>query len=392
MVKILKKRRGMAVLLAIVAIASASTIMLSLSMQAVVSQKNTARKLWNRQQFNALLNPWVSQIMNDLQLAARYPEANGLPAHPDEAANGTPCATKDAPTNGKYTLDAYLLPPAPARCPMAIQPSQIGEEPYYNNYPANRKTYQYPKGLLTVDFFKNNAETSVPIVAETDPQVTLERLGSTAPQKYLYRLSIGFEICDEPVTGRVVPSDPAARKNTLAVNWSPACASEHLRKLSYSGIINVNSPFFQDGIGFPPINGGTIASDTCGDPSNPFAGTFDANLIGSMTTSGGTVDLSEDFIATLFQTSGALSGTWNASSNANGAVNGTITGRTVNNASMTWTGGCTGTLTGNFTISDDGCLLTGTLAGTLSGSMTNPEDGSDIPCGAVSLDVEGYKQ
>lgn len=141
-----------------------------------------------------------------------------------------------------------------------------------------------------------------------------------------------------------------------------------------------------------PINGDTIPSDTCGDTNSPFAGTFDANLIGSMTTSGGTVDLSEDFTATLLQTGGALSGTWNGSSNANGAVNGTITGRTVTNASMTWTGGCTGTLTGNFTISDDGCLLTGTLAGTLSGSMTNPADGSIIPCGAISVDVEGYKQ
>lgn len=107
------------------------------------------------------------------------------------------------------------------------------------------------KGAFDRRLFKNNAETSVPIVAETDPQVTLERLGSTAPKKYLYRLSIEFDICDEPVTGRVVPLDPAARKNTLAVNWSPACASKNLRTLSYSGIINVNSPFFQDGSGFP---------------------------------------------------------------------------------------------------------------------------------------------
>ncbi|NBX75670.1 MAG: hypothetical protein EBQ92_03885 [Proteobacteria bacterium] len=391
MVKFSKNKRGMAVLLSILGIAGASFIILLASMQAVISQKNTARTLWNRQQFNALLNPWVSQIMNDLQLAARYPEAVGLPAHPIKAANGAPCATKDAPTNGKYTLDAYLLPAGQA-CPLAIQPTQIGHDPYYNNYSANRKTYNYPKGLLTVDFFKNNAETSVPIVAETDPRVTLERLGSTTPQKYLYRVSVDFDVCDEPVAGRVVPSAEADRKNTIGVNWATPCPSRNLRRLSYSGIINADSPFFQEGTGFPPLNSGSIPSENCGDTSKPFDGTFESNLIGSMATSGGAVDLSEDLNTMITQTGTALTGNWNTSSTLNGTVSGTANGRTVTNASMTWAGGCTGTLVGTYTISDDGCLLTGNLSGSLSGSMTNPSDGSNIPCGAISVDIEGYKQ
>ena len=95
---------GVGVILAIVAIGAASLVFLSLSMQGVISQKNTARRIWNRQQFNALLNPWVSRVMNDLQVAVRYPDAVGLPAHPQKSLEGTPCATKDAPLNGIYTL------------------------------------------------------------------------------------------------------------------------------------------------------------------------------------------------------------------------------------------------------------------------------------------------
>jgi hypothetical protein len=186
--------------------------------------------------------------------------------------------------------------------------------------------------------------------------------------------------------------DTTARKNTLGVNWPSACDAGNVRKLAFSGIINVDSTFFQEGSGFPPINGGMIPSDTCGDTTQPFAGTFDSNLLGNMTTPGGTVDLSQDFTAILLQAGTALSGTWNASNNTNGSVTGTINGRNLTNASMTWTGGCTGNLTGDFTISDDGCLLTGTLSGALSGSMTNPADGSSIPCGPITVNVEGYKQ
>jgi hypothetical protein len=378
---------GVGVILAIVAIGAASLVFLSLSMQGVISQKNTARRIWNLQQFNALLNPWVSRVMNDLQVAVRYPDAVGLPAHPQKSLEGTPCATKDAPLNGIYTLDAYLWPEG-QMCPIPIQPP-LGQEPYYNNYPAKSKTYSYPKGLLKVDFFKNNGSTPEPIVAETDPEVTLERLGASAPQKYLYRLGVSFNVCDEPVAGRVIPADPASTKG---VNWPTACAQKNLRKLSFSGVINVNSNFFQGGTTLPPKNPTAIPNQTCPsqNPSEPFDGTYEFSL------SDGS-DLNLTTMVTLNQTGTALTGTFD-NSGADPSIidpstlNGTVTDRTVNPASMTVNGDCQGTLTGDLTLDPDGCLLTGTFSGTLSGSFTDPSDGSTKPCGAVSLDVQGYKQ
>ena len=387
MLRNLTNPKGVGVLLAIVSIGAASLVFLSFSMQGIISQKNTARRLWNRQQFNALLNPWVSRVINDLQVAVRYPDAVGLPAHPKKHLEGTPCATKDAPINGIYSLDAYLLPEG-QECPIPIQPP-LDQEPYYNNYPANPKSYTYPKGLLTVDFFKNNAATAVPIVAETDPQVTLERLGASAPQKYMYRLGVSFNVCDEPVAGRVIPADPATTKG---VDWPTACAQKNLRQLAFSGVINVNSDFFQGGKTLPPRNPNPVNNQTCPsqNPSEPFDGSYEFTF-----SDGNDVNLTT--IVTLNQTGTALTGTFdNAGADpsviAPSTLNGTVTNRTVNPASMTVNGDCQGTLNGDLTLDTDGCLLTGTFSGTLSGSFTDPSDGSTKSCGTVTLDVEGFKQ
>lgn len=361
-----KTERGAAILLAILGISAATFIFLAATSRAVISQKNLARKLWNRQQFNALLNPWISRVMNDLQVAVHYPEAVDLPGHPVKAANGVPCATKDAPENGVYTLDAFLLP-ANQPCPIPIEPTTVTQEPYWNNYPAEKKTYSYPKGLLTVDFFKNNVQTSTPIIAQTDPQVTIERLGSTAPRKYLYRVSLSMNVCDVPV--------------------SASCPAGELRALSYSSIVNVNTDFFQGGSGNPPINQ-TIPTSTCGDLTQPFTGTFVSDSF-DLGIPGYPV---QTFSANLNQTGTALTGNWAVSSNLSGSLSGTISGNDVNSATMTWSVGCTGTLMGNLNISEDGCTLSGTFSGNLSGEITNPEDGTTVSCSSpdgspLSLDI-----
>ena len=326
--------------------------------------------------------------MNDLQVAVRYPDAVGLPAHPKKPpSEGTACATKDAPLNGIFTLDAYLLREED-ECPIPIQPP-LGQEPYYNNYTANSKTYTYPKGLLKVDFFKNNGASSSPIIAETDPQVTLERLGASPPQKYMYRLEVSFDVCDEPVAGRVIPADPASTKG---VNWPTACATKNLRTLAFSGVINVNSDFFQGGTKLPPNDPNPLTNQTCPsqNPSEPFDGSYEFSL-----SDGG--DLNLTTMVTLNQTGTALTGTFdNAETDPSiidpSTLNGTVTDRTVNPASMTVNGDCQGTLTGDLTLDPDGCLLTGTFSGTLSGSFTDPSDGSTKSCGDRTLDVVGYKQ
>ena len=248
----LKNSKGGGVLIGVIVVSIVTLTTSLIFLRGITASKNLARRIANQNQFKLLIDPLATKVLIDLQLAARYPDALGLrnpptsiflhnlvplrppprqPPVPVPGVPGVPCSAKGLAPNSKYTLDAYLgyLPPNDLKC----------TNPYPTTVPYNETTkrFVYPKGVVSTP---SGATVFIP---ESNPIVILtKRPGSPS----LYTLNITFNMCNPPVAGRTQPSDI---ENTINKAWPTSCPASQLARMTYDAIINVDTPYFQDGSG-----------------------------------------------------------------------------------------------------------------------------------------------
>ena len=200
-------------------------------LQGVLNQKLLARRLANTNLNRLLTQQIVTRIMTDLQLAAKYPDAEGLIGAPMHAVvNGSPtsplpCANEDPTAANRFTLNAYLVMPT-SRCKTKEQLPNTGYTAAETN--TFSKTITYPRANFSVPFFGLNRSyaAGANISPATDPVVTIQRVGISE----IYRLTINFGVCDPSVFGfgSATPSTCTTPDN-----------------LTYMGLINTNTDYFQ---------------------------------------------------------------------------------------------------------------------------------------------------
>jgi len=384
----------------------ASILVASLSLRGLDSLKSLERRSHKQYLKQVILDNVVSKVLTDLQLATRYPDAEGLqypPCHADALPSAAatnqfkyqPCDNKDKDDGGNFTLDAYLLRGVapgyshklctfPTGTPASQRPQRCSVT-HLGSYSPTTKTFEYPKGAFRVSGL---------YYPETDPSVTLTR---TAPQ--MYSLSITFKICDPVIarSGGPLPGDQTGIENTRKKAWNawnsaqPNCPNSQRVQVSYNGVINTNSEYFQGKTGVPAVTGSGSTS--------PFDGTFIGTASGTSTVASGgsagtttttspsttgvstttttttTVPAPTPFSSgvtfTLNQSGNTIAGTWNTPGGANaGQVNGTASG---NSANITMThNSCAGNLTGTMTKNSDGTLtisISGSFGSSCGGAI-----------------------
>ena len=100
MVSLTKKNRGSAIILGVVAISMVSFVMMFSTLRGLSQTKQFARQLATQNRFKLITDPLISKIINDLQVAAKFPNAVGLRNPPTCSSGCTTtapaCASKDA--------------------------------------------------------------------------------------------------------------------------------------------------------------------------------------------------------------------------------------------------------------------------------------------------------
>ncbi len=232
----LKNSKGGGVLLGVIVVSIVTLTTSLIFLRGITASKNLARRIANQNQFKLLIDPLATKVLIDLQLAARYPDALGLRNPPNSPALGIPCSAKKPDPKQplpreKFTLDAYLVPDLIS----CKNPYPTTSPPYLYT----TKTFVYPKGVVSTP---SGATVFIP---ESNPIVILtKRPGSP----FLYTLNITFNMCNPPVAGRtaILPADIG---NTLGSPWPTSCPASQLAIMTYNAIINVDTPYFQDGSG-----------------------------------------------------------------------------------------------------------------------------------------------
>ncbi|NQW44225.1 MAG: hypothetical protein HQ462_02335 [Deltaproteobacteria bacterium] len=225
----LKNSKGGGVLLGVIVVSIVTLTTSLIFLRGITASKNLARRIANQNQFKLLIDPLATKVLIDLQLAARYPDALGLRNPPNSPAPEIPCSARGLAPNAKYTLDAYLVPDL-ISC----------KNPYPKTsppYPYTTKTFDYPKGVVSTP---SGATVFIP---ESNPSVRLTKIPGSP---FLYTLNITFNMCNPPVAGRTQPSDI---ENTINKAWPTSCPASQLARMTYDAIINVDTPYFQDGSG-----------------------------------------------------------------------------------------------------------------------------------------------
>lgn len=225
----LKNSKGGGVLIGVIVVSIVTLTTSLIFLRGITASKNLARRIANQNQFKLLIDPLATKVLIDLQLAARYPDALGLRNPPNSPAPGIPCSAKGLASTAKYTLDAYLVPESIS----CKNPYPTTSPPY----PDTQKTFVYPKGVVSTP---SGATVFIP---ESDPSVVLTKINGSP---FLYTLNITFNMCNPPVAGRTQPSNI---KNTLYKAWPTSCPASQLARMTYDAIINVDTPYFQDGSG-----------------------------------------------------------------------------------------------------------------------------------------------
>ncbi len=236
----LKNSKGGGVLIGVIVVSIVTLTTSLIFLRGITASKNLARRIANQNQFKLLIDPLATKVLIDLQLAARYPDALGLRNPPNSPALGIPCsAKKPDPTQPlpplpqlpreKFTLDAYLVPDLIS----CKNPYPTTSPPYLYT----TKTFVYPKGVVSTP---SGATVFIP---ESDPSVVLTKIPGSS---FLYTLNITFNMCNPPVAGRTQPSDI---ENTINKDWPTSCPASQLATMTYDAIINVETPYFQDGSG-----------------------------------------------------------------------------------------------------------------------------------------------
>jgi hypothetical protein len=388
------------------AVCLVSVLVASLSLRGIDSLKQFERLSHKQYLKQVILDNVVSKVLTDLQLATRYPDAEGLqypPCHADALPSAAatnqhkyqPCDNKDKDDGYNFTLDAYLLRGVapgyshklctyPTGTPASQRPQRCSVT-HLGSYSPTTKTFEYPKGAFRVSGL---------YYPETDPSVILTR---TAAQ--IYSLSITFKICDPVIerSGGPLPGDQTGIENTRKKEWNawnsaqPNCPNSKRVKVSYTGVINTNSDYFQGKTGVPAVTGSGSTS--------PFEGTFIGTASGTTTAASGgsagtttttspstpgvstttttttTLPAPTPFSSgvnfTLNQSGNTIAGTWNIPGGAHGGlVNGTASGNSAH-ITMTHTG-CSGTLTGTMTKNSDGTLtisISGSFGSSCGGAI-----------------------
>ena len=226
----LKNSKGGGVLIGVIVVSIVTLTTSLIFLRGITASKNLAKRIANQNQFKLLIDPLATKVLIDLQLAARYPDALGLRNPPNSPAIGIPCSAKGLASTAKYTLDAYLVPDS-ISCKNPY-PTAVPPYPLYKT-----KTFVYPKGVVSTP---SGATVFIP---ESNPSVRLTKINGSP---FLYTLNITFEMCNPPVAGRTQPSDI---ENTLNKAWPTSCPASQLARMTYDAIINVNTPYFQDGSG-----------------------------------------------------------------------------------------------------------------------------------------------
>ncbi len=253
----LKNSKGGGVLIGVIVVSIVTLTTSLIFLRGITASKNLAKRIANQNQFKLLIDPLATKVLIDLQLAARYPDALGLrnpptsiflhnlvPLRPPPrnfllvpvpGVPRVPCSAKKPYKPGnppeKFTLDAYLgyLPTNDLKC----------TNPYPTTVPYNEttKTFVYPKGVVSTP---SGATVFIP---ESNPSVRLTKIKGSP---FLYTLNITFNMCNPPVAGRTQPSNI---ENTLNKAWPTSCPASQLARMTYDAIINVDTPYFQDGSG-----------------------------------------------------------------------------------------------------------------------------------------------
>ena len=227
----LKNSKGGGVLIGVIVVSIVTLTTSLIFLRGITASKNLARRIANQNQFKLLIDPLATKVLIDLQLAARYPDALGLRNPPNSPALGIPCSARGLAPNAKYTLDAYLVPDL-ISCKNPY-PTTKPPDPY------TIKTFVYPKGVVSTP---SGATVFIP---ESNPSVRLTKINGSP---FLYTLNITFNMCNPPVAGRaaILPADIG---NTLGSPWPTSCPASQLARMTYDAIINVDTPYFQDGSG-----------------------------------------------------------------------------------------------------------------------------------------------
>ncbi len=232
----LKNSKGGGVLIGVIVVSIVTLTTSLIFLRGITASKNLAKRIANQNQFKLLIDPLATKVLIDLQLAARYPDALGLRNPPNSPAIGIPCSAKKPDPKQplppeKFTLDAYLVPDLIS----CKNPYPTTKPPY----PYTTKTFVYPKGVVSTP---SGATVFIP---ESNPSVVLTKIPGS---DLLYTLNITFNMCNPPVAGRTQPS-PSDIKNTLNNAWPTSCPASQLARMTYDAIINVDTPYFQDGSG-----------------------------------------------------------------------------------------------------------------------------------------------
>ncbi len=225
----LKNSKGGGVLIGVIVVSIVTLTTSLIFLRGITASKNLAKRIANQNQFKLLIDPLATKVLIDLQLAARYPDALGLRNPPNSPAIGIPCSAKGLASTAKYTLDAYLVPDLIS----CKNPYPTTKPPY----PYTTKTFVYPKGVVSTP---SGATVFIP---ESNPSVVLTKIPGS---DLLYTLNITFNMCNPPVAGRTQPSDI---ENTIYKAWPTSCPASQLARMTYDAIINVDTPYFQDGSG-----------------------------------------------------------------------------------------------------------------------------------------------
>lgn len=225
----LKNSKGGGVLIGVIVVSIVTLTTSLIFLRGITASKNLARRIANQNQFKLLIDPLATKVLIDLQLAARYPDALGLRNPPNRPAPKIPCSARGLAPDAKYTLDAYLVPDS-ISCknpyPTSVPP-----------YPYTTKTFVYPKGVVSTP---SGATVFIP---ESNPSVMLTKIPGSP---FLYTLNITFNMCNPPVAGRTQPPNI---ENTINQAWPTSCPASQLALMTYNAIINVDTPYFQDGSG-----------------------------------------------------------------------------------------------------------------------------------------------